>query len=122
MSSTGATSTRVGDCVVVTVTQDLGDGVLDTMRTLLLEGVQAGGAESAILDLGAVPFMDCSEFEQVRSALRMAELLGARTMLVGLRPGIIVHLLAANADVSGVRAAVRLEEALHQLQTGRDDA
>lgn len=117
-SSTGVTSTRVGHCVVVTVTQDLGDGVMDALRRVLLDGVQIAGASAAILDLSAVPFMDSTEFAQVRAALRMAELLGARTMLVGLQPGIIVHLLSVDADVAGVRASVGLEEALQAMQAG----
>lgn len=116
-TTSGVTGTRVGDCLVVTVTQDLSQGVLEEMRRVTLEGVQQDGAKAAILELSAVPFLDTHEFSQVRGVTRMAELLGARAAVVGLRPGIIAHLMAADADVVGVRGYLGLDEALHAMAT-----
>lgn len=121
-TTSGVTGTRVGDCLVVTVTQDLSQGVLEEMRRTTLEGIQRDGAKSAILELSAVPFMDSHEFEQVRGVTRMAELLGARAAVVGLRPGIIAHLMAANAEVGGVRGFLGLDEALHAMATPTGNA
>jgi len=111
----GITATRVGHCLVVTVTRDLSEGVLDAARQATLEGVQSDGAKAAILELTAVPFMDSHEFTQVRAIARMAELLGARTAIVGLQPGIIAHLMAANVETAGVLAFLGLDEALAAL-------
>ena len=114
-TTSGVTGTRVGECLVVTVTQDLSQGVLEEMRRATLEGIQRDGAKSAILELSAVPFLDTHEFDQVRGVLRMAELLGARAALVGLRPGIIAHLMTANAEVRGVQGFLGLDDALHAM-------
>ena len=53
---------------------------------------------------------------ELRKIARMAEMLGAKVIFVGLKPGIIVHLLEADADVHGVRAFLGLDEALHALE------
>lgn len=113
--TSGVTATRVGHCLVVTVTRDLSEGVLDAAREATLEGVQRNGAKAAILELTAVPFMDSHEFTQVRSIARMAELLGARTAIVGLQPGIIAHLMATDVDTAGMLAFLGLDEALATL-------
>lgn len=114
----GVTATRVGECLVVTVTQDLSDGVLEEVRRATLEGIQSGGAKVAILELTAVPFMDTHEFAQLRAVGHMVELLGSRAAFVGLRPGIIAHLMAADADTRGVTAYLGLDEALAALGGG----
>jgi anti-anti-sigma regulatory factor len=103
------------------VTQDLSEGVLEEARRVMLEGVQRDEANAAILELTAVPFMDSHEFTQLRAATRMAELLGARTAIVGLQPGIIAHLMAANVDTSGVTGFLGLEEALRALRERAGD-
>ena len=114
-SAMSVTGTRVGACLVVTLGRDLGAGALDAVRQVLLDGVQRGGAASVILDCSGVPFMDSHEFGELRKVLRMAELLGARCVLVGLQPGIIVHLMAVDADVRGLQAMLGLDEALQAL-------
>jgi rsbT antagonist protein RsbS len=114
-SSHGVTGTRVGACLVVSVATDLSAGTMEHLRGITLQGIEREGATSAVIDLTAVPFLDLHEFDEVRKIIRMGALLGARVMLAGLRPGIVAHLMAANADVSGVHACLGLEEALHAL-------
>lgn len=114
-SSHGVTGTRVGACLVVSVATDLSPATMEHLRGITLEGIERHGATSAVLDLTAVPFLDLQEFDEVRKIVRMGGLLGARVILAGLRPGIVAHLMAANADVSGVHACLGLEEALHSL-------
>ena len=116
----GVNGTRVGSCLVVSVSTDLSDGVLEHVRSITLHGIKQQAAQSAILDLTAVPFLDMVEFEELRKILRMGALLGARVVLAGLRPGIIRHLMASDADVRGVESCLGLEEALHMLGARTD--
>jgi rsbT antagonist protein RsbS len=117
--STSVTGTRVEDCLVVTVSRDLGAGTLDEVRRVTLDGVQRDGAGAVILELSGVPYMDSREFEDLRRVLHMAELLGARCMMVGLRPGIIMHLMDRDADVKGLHAMLGLDEALQAMRQVR---
>ena len=118
-SSTSVTGTRVEDCLVVTLSRDLGGDTLDQARKVTLEGVQSGGASAVIVDASGVPFMDSHEFEALRRLIHMAELLGARCMLVGLQPGIIMHLMSCDANVDGLRAMLGLDEALRAMRGAR---
>lgn len=119
-SSTSVTGTRVEDCLVVTVSRDLGADTLDEVRRVTLDGVQRDGAGAVILELSGVPYMDSHEFEELRRIMHMAGLLGARSMLVGLRAGIIMHLMDCDVDVRGLPAMLGLDEALHAMRRLRE--
>jgi rsbT antagonist protein RsbS len=114
--TTSVTGTRVGNCLVVTISQDLSGGMLDEIRRVALNGIQKDGATSAIFELSAVPFMDTQEFKSLRDIARMAAMLGSKVIFVGLNPGIIIHLMASDADVSGMHACLGLDEALQKVQ------
>jgi rsbT antagonist protein RsbS len=104
--------TKVRGTLVVTVTRDLGDDVIPSMRGAALEGVHQLGCGHVVLDLSGVPFLDLAEFEALRGMARSIGLLGASATVAGLRPGIIMHLMERGADTSGIRATLGLEEAL----------
>jgi len=114
--TTSVTGTRVGNCLVVTISQDLSGGMLDEIRRVALTGIQKDGATSAIFELSAVPFMDTQEFQSLRDIARMAAMLGSKVFFVGLNPGIIIHLMASDADVGGINACLGLDEALQKVQ------
>jgi rsbT antagonist protein RsbS len=46
----------------------------------------------------------------------MARLLGAETVLVGLRPGVVSALIELGADVEGVQAALNIDAGFAMLQ------
>lgn len=110
------TGTRVRNCLVVTISQDLSGGMLDEIRRVALTGIQKDGATAVIFELSAVPFMDTLEFKSLRGIGRMAEMLGSKVIFVGLNPGIIIHLMASDADVGGINACLGLDEALQLVQ------
>lgn len=119
IASSSVTGTRVEDCIVVTVSRDLGGGTLDQLRRITLDGVQRDGARAVILELSGVPYMDSNEFAELRRVLHMSELLGARCAIVGLRSGIIMHLMDCDAEVGGLQAMLGLDEALQAMRGSR---
>ena len=60
--------------------------------------------------------MDTQEFKSLRDIARMAAMLGSKVIFVGLNPGIIIHLMASDADVSGMHACLGLDEALQKVR------
>ena len=112
--------THVQGTLVVTVTRDLGDDAVAAVRSAALESAHRLGSRRVVLDLSAVPFMDLAEFDALRGVVRAVELIGASTTIVGLRPGIIMHLLDSGADVTGIRATLGLEDALGNAEARQD--
>lgn len=108
-------ATRINDCVVVTAPGDLGRGRMAELERVALEYIAADQAIAVIFELSGVQFMDSLEFEEFKAVMHVVQHLGAQPMLVGLRPGIIAHLVETDVDISGLSAALSLNDALAML-------
>ena len=102
--------------VVASIQVDLDDDVLAQFREDLLGRVHESGSRGVILDVSGLETLDSEEFADLRRIVTMASLLGAETVLVGLRPGIVSSLIETGADVEGLQAAIDLDAAFALLQ------
>jgi len=102
--------------VVASIQVDLDDDVLVQFRQDLLGRVHGTGSRGVILDVSGLDTLDSEEFAELRRIVTMASLLGAESVLVGLRPGIVSSLIETGADVEGLRAAIDLDAAFALLQ------
>ena len=107
----GVTSTLVRGCLVVTLPQELADGLAD-IQAAVLEAVRETGARVAIIEMSAVKVLDCEEFIGIRAMVGMLRLLGARPILVGLSAGIVGYLVSNDADTRGFEVERDLQDAL----------
>jgi len=105
-------ATRVRGCLIVTLPADLLPEVIDAARQVTLEGLHRGGSQVVVFEMSAVQVMDREDFESLKGVTEMVRLLGARPMWVGLRAGIVMHLVESDIDTSDVEAVCDLEEAL----------
>ena len=104
------------DVVVASIQVDLDDDVLARFREDLLGRVHQTGSRGVILDVSGLETLDSDEFAALRRTMTMCSIMGAESVLVGLRPGVVSALIEAGADVDGLRAAVNLDAAFALLQ------
>ncbi|MBV9789506.1 MAG: STAS domain-containing protein [Chloroflexi bacterium] len=95
-------------------------GTLDEQRAQdfedrFLQGVQQQQAHTAVLDLTGVPPIDQMAASVVMRAVTGAKLLGAQTILVGIRPEIAQSIVALGIRQSGFTTALTLQDALNTL-------
>jgi anti-anti-sigma regulatory factor len=74
------------------------------------------GSRGVILDFSGLETLDSDEFAALRGTITMCSIMGAESVLVGLRPGVVSALIEAGADVDGLRAATNLDSAFALLQ------
>ena len=106
--------------VVASIQVDVDSDVLSQLQDDLLEAVQVSGATGVIIDLSALGILDPGDLDQLRAAIDMVALLGARTVLAGMRPGMISALMDLNANVDGLNAALTLDAAFERLEELRE--
>ncbi len=99
-------------CVVASVQVDLEDEVLRRFQTDLLEYVHTANASGVIIDLSGVEIMDADDWEALRRTLAMANLMGARSVVGGLRPGVVSGVVVLGVDAEGFESAHSLDEGL----------
>lgn len=102
--------------VVASIQVDLEEDTLRRFQQDLLDRIHATGSRGVILDVSGLETLDAEEFAALRRIVGMARLMGAESLLVGLKPGIVSALLETGADVDGVRAAVNLDAAFALLE------
>jgi rsbT antagonist protein RsbS len=101
--------------VVASIQVDLEDDVLAQFREDLLGRIHETGSNGVILDVSGLEMLDSEEFAALRRIISMTDLMGAKSVLVGLRPGVVSSLIEAGADVDGLEAAVSLDVAFAQF-------
>lgn len=99
------------NCVIASIQIDLSDDILRQFRQDLLERLHSSGATGVILDVAGIDIMDLQDFKALQQTISMATLMGAQTVIIGLRPGVVSALVELEADVDWVNAALNLDEA-----------
>lgn len=109
-------------CVVASIQVDLTDDVLSVFRSDLLGRLDETGLTGVILDVSGVAVMDAEDFHALRATMAMAELMGARCIVSGMRPGVVSSVVELVDDVDGVEATMNLDEAFIALEQGVNDS
>jgi rsbT antagonist protein RsbS len=104
------------NCIVASIQVDLTYDVLRRFRADLLEFLQRSGAQAVILDLSGLEILDLEEFEALRQTMSMVSLMGAQSIIAGMRPGVVSALIELNADVDDILAAFNLDDAFSQIE------
>ncbi|MFZ6693084.1 STAS domain-containing protein [Undibacterium sp. SXout20W] len=82
------------------------------LRNDLLEMARKHRCSRALLDMSGIETIDKSEFDGIVDTAKMLKLMGVKTWLVGMRPGIISGLSAVGADITAVQGVCNLKQAL----------
>ena len=102
----------VRGCVVASVQVELTDDVLHQFQQDLLQRVRDTRARAVIIDLSGVSILDSSDFDSVVRTLRMARLMSATPVIVGLRAGVAASLVELGASADDIRSCMSLEQGL----------
>lgn len=89
------------------------------LREDLSRTVVQSRATRVLLDLSGLVSLDEHEYNALVATARILQLLGAGTVLVGLRPGMVAALAALDVDLSALPGARDVEQGL-ALPMGRE--
>ncbi|MEH6592061.1 MAG: STAS domain-containing protein, partial [Halioglobus sp.] len=103
--------------VVASIQVDLDDRVLARFQQELLQRIHDSNSTGVILDLSALDTLDLEEFLALRRIISMSRIMGAESVLVGLKPGVVSSLIEVGADVDGLHAAIDLDAAYYDLES-----
>jgi rsbT antagonist protein RsbS len=98
-------------CLVANIQLDLNRMVLERFRKDLLERLDISRSRQVILDCSGVELLDAEDFDALRRTIAMAALMGARTVVAGLQPGV----------VSGLHTAQSVDDAFRLLESTAED-
>jgi rsbT antagonist protein RsbS len=110
---------RMGDLLLVTIQVDMHDRLALTLQDDLTSQVQATGAKGVLIDISALDMVDSFIGRMISNLSRMAHILDAKTVVVGMRPAVAITLVELGLSLEGVETALNVERGMKLLQTRR---
>jgi len=104
------------DSLIASIQIELNQEVLDQFQKDLLLQIETTHAHAVIFDLSGIDIIDSREFESISRTMKMAQLMGAITVLTGLQPGVASSLTELEVDTKDLLAARTLEDAFVTIE------
>jgi rsbT antagonist protein RsbS len=109
-------------CVVASLQIDLSEEVIARFRKDLLGFLHTTGADSVILDVSGLDVIDGNDFNALKLAMSMAQLMGAHSVVSGLKPGVVSSIIELGVETRDVNAALDLDDAFDVIERLRTEA
>jgi rsbT antagonist protein RsbS len=106
---------RLGAILLATIQIDLHDTVVDAFQNDVLEEIERTSSNGLIVDISALESVDSYVARMLANTAKMAKLMGADTVIVGMRPSVAATLVRMGYFMSGITTALSLQEGLDLL-------
>ena len=112
MSSRSIPILKLGTTLLATIQIELHDTVVDSFQNDVLEEIERTGSNGLIIDISALETVDSYVARVLANTGKMAKLMGAETVIVGMRPAVAATLVRMGYLMEGINTALSLEEGL----------
>jgi rsbT antagonist protein RsbS len=106
---------RLGSVLIVSVQGDLADAVAVALRHDVGTQVCEGGTTGVVLDVSGVAIVDSYLGRVLTEIAADCSLLGASTVVAGIKPAVAITLVEMGLRLDGARTARSLEAAMAML-------
>ncbi len=106
---------KIGPVLMVTIQTDLHDRMAEELQDTILERVGGTGASAVLIDITALQTVDSFIGRILSETARMARVMNAKVVLVGMRPPVTMTLLEMGLEISDVETAIDIETGLSKL-------
>ncbi|WP_329129747.1 STAS domain-containing protein [Streptomyces sp. NBC_01476] len=112
---------KIGDVLLVSIQIDLEDQMVLDLQDDLSERIVATGAHGVVIDISALEIVDSFVGRMLATIAAISRVLGAETVVVGMRPAVAMTLVELGLSLGGVRTALNLEQGLAKLGRAKAD-
>jgi len=103
-------------CLVVPIQADLYTESVLQIQKDILKAVDDKRIKGVIIDVSAVAIIDSIIAQKIFDSAKMTSLLGAKTIITGLQPGVVASLIDLDFEPGDVPTAISLEEGFRILE------
>ena len=107
---------KMGEYLLVTIQVDMHDRLAMSLQDDLTAKIVSAHAKGVLIDISALEMVDSFIGRMIANLSRMARILDARTMVVGMRPAVAITLVELGLSLAGVRTALNVEKGMALLQ------
>ncbi len=103
-------------CLVVPLQTELYDDTILKIQDNILDKIRDTGLKGMIIDFSAVSVIDSFLARTISDTTKMASMLGATTVITGLRPGVVASFIDLDLDLGDALTAITLEAGFQKLK------
>jgi rsbT antagonist protein RsbS len=103
---------RVRDVLVVTMPPDPDDSVIAALQDNVLHAMERRESKGVLLDISSVETLDSFFARTVSETAQMVNLMGGRTIIVGMRPAVAITATQIGLTLGNIESALDVERAL----------
>ena len=108
---------KMGQFLLVTIQVDMHDRLAQALQDDLLDMIMKTGARGVLIDISSLDMVDSFMGRMLGNIASMAQILDARTVVVGMRPAVAITLVELGLSLPGVHTALNVERGMELLQS-----
>ena len=106
---------RLGDVLLVSIQVDLEDRTVVALQEDLSERIATTGSHGVVIDISALEIVDSFVGRTLATIASISRVLGADTVIVGMRPAVAITMVELGLSLGDVRTALDVERGLALL-------
>jgi rsbT antagonist protein RsbS len=107
---------KLGNCLLMTIQVDMDDRLVTTLQDDLSNKISETGGKGIIIDVSALEIIDSFMGRTFANISLIANLLGVKTVVVGIQPNVAITLVELGLSLKGVLTALTVEKGMKLLQ------
>jgi rsbT antagonist protein RsbS len=106
---------KMGEFLLVTIQVDMHDRLAMTLQDDLTAMIAKTSARGVLIDISALEMVDSFIGRMLANIASMSRILGAQTVVVGMRPAVAITLVELGLSLQGVITALNVEKGMAVL-------
>jgi rsbT antagonist protein RsbS len=111
---------KISNSLLVTIQVDMNDSLAQELQDDLSDRIVQTRATGVLIEISALDIIDSFIGRMLGNITAISRLLGADTVVVGMRPAVAITLVELGLPLSGIRTALNVERGLAMIQPSMD--
>ncbi|MEQ8273457.1 MAG: STAS domain-containing protein [Deltaproteobacteria bacterium] len=108
---------RVGDILLVSVQIDMHDELALRLQDDLLHQIEKTSCQGVLIDIAGLDVVDSFAGRLLGDLAKMSRILGAQTVLVGVKPEVAMTLVELGVTLDGIHTALNVDRGMEKLRS-----
>ena len=111
---------KMGEFLLVTIQVEMHDRLVMGLQDELTRQIVQHRARGVLIDISALEIVDSFIGRALGNIAKMARVLDAETVVVGMQPAVAITLVELGLNLEGVRTALNAEKGMALMRRGFD--